>query len=407
MVHPIPEATVHAVRILQSAAAGLAVLLAACGGGSDPTPGSGTPTGSSTVAATSPPTATRETDSSPAPTATQTVASGSASAASTPAPGASPVAAPATGFDGSIYYVATSTTGSRRELKVVTGHGAIRTVPVALSGGEQVSGTGPAGELLIWTGRTLDAVDTVSGERAPFLEWPRSGFGNVAARVAWSSNGRLLALMPSGVSSTKVFPVDAAGAVAWDPVLTVGETDVLSPPNAFLHSWSFAFSADGESLLIAATERRPDRTSGASGLLLYRIADGAMIANLTPEQRCPATNAAMPNSAPRDPDWSIASDRILYLETMSCAAPSPLVHLWVMSADGSDQHDLTEFIPQPTSPTASAVSIWSARWSPDGAEIAVATTNGIFIMSADGSDVRHFPDAQLAPQHQNFAWLPE
>jgi len=74
--------------------------------------------------------------------------------------------------------------------------------------------------------------------------------------------------------------------------------------------------------------------------------------------------------------------------------------IWVMNADGSDQHKLTDNSAVDSSPA----------WSPDGSQIAfISNRDGndeVYIMNADGRDVRRL--TQAAGSSESFpAWSPD
>jgi Tol biopolymer transport system component len=50
-----------------------------------------------------------------------------------------------------------------------------------------------------------------------------------------------------------------------------------------------------------------------------------------------------------------------------------------------------------------AISVWSPVWSPDGEQIAAATSVGTLVMNADGTDVHHVGESRFASQ---VAWQP-
>src|SRR5436190_1695628 len=69
--------------------------------------------------------------------------------------------------------------------------------------------------------------------------------------------------------------------------------------------------------------------------------------------------------------------------------------VWVMNADGSDPHDLTEHHGDVTGPT----------WSPDGTRIAYAWNGYIWIIGADGSGDHDISPADGSDRQP--AWSPD
>lgn len=72
------------------------------------------------------------------------------------------------------------------------------------------------------------------------------------------------------------------------------------------------------------------------------------------------------------PEWSPDGAHIAY---------SSAGQIWVMGADGADQHMLADL----------AGDTFGPAWSPDGAQIAfvngLAATRNLYVMNADGSDL--------------------
>jgi Tol biopolymer transport system component len=126
----------------------------------------------------------------------------------------------------------------------------------------------------------------------------------------------------------------------------------------------------------------------------------------------------------REPDWSPDGTRIAY--TRSDAGSS---RIWVMGADGRGQRQLTGggFAPD-WAPDATRIlyiggdyrlhtvnadgagrrrignvgPIRSARWSPDGARIALTMRDAIWIVNADGSGLRRIRQSAADP-----SWTPD
>jgi Tol biopolymer transport system component len=95
-----------------------------------------------------------------------------------------------------------------------------------------------------------------------------------------------------------------------------------------------------------------------------------------------------------NPAWSPDGTQIAYVRGWEDQA-----QIWVMNADGSDPHPLTD---------ASGPNLFPS-WSPDGATIAFVSFDGsnsdIYAMNTDGSDVRRLTDD---PAHEDQpAWSPD
>jgi Tol biopolymer transport system component len=89
-------------------------------------------------------------------------------------------------------------------------------------------------------------------------------------------------------------------------------------------------------------------------------------------------HALTSDANPKDqlPEWSPDGSRIAY----AASSPATGLDIWVMNADGSDQHPLL----------ADSSATFGPAWSPDGTRIAYldATENTIETMDTQGGDVR-------------------
>jgi TolB protein len=92
-------------------------------------------------------------------------------------------------------------------------------------------------------------------------------------------------------------------------------------------------------------------------------------------------------------DWSPDGSQILF-RTQPLAGTSFGGNLYTIRPDGSDRRQLTHYNPYDTS----AGALWNGSYSPDGGSIVFSTKDGavgeerdlvdVFVMSADGTDVR-------------------
>jgi Tol biopolymer transport system component len=99
------------------------------------------------------------------------------------------------------------------------------------------------------------------------------------------------------------------------------------------------------------------------------------------------------------PDWSPIGDRIVYrhLDAVTTSAS-----VWIMNADGTNARSLVSFPEE-------HVMLAAPKWSRDGQRIAfgasrtvgTATVNGIWVINADGTDLR-----QLTTTQTGFDQLP-
>lgn len=91
-----------------------------------------------------------------------------------------------------------------------------------------------------------------------------------------------------------------------------------------------------------------------------------------------------------EPAWSPDGSRLTYVVRESASVRSDI---WVMHADGSDAHPITD----------GSGSNWSPAWSPDGSRIAFTHGNDIFVMAADGTNVTNLTSD---PEHPTGAFDP-
>ncbi len=87
----------------------------------------------------------------------------------------------------------------------------------------------------------------------------------------------------------------------------------------------------------------------------------------------------------------------------------PGAGIWVMDVDGSDAHPIFQ-----TNGPATADVIGMYRWSPDGTKVAFNQAPSgfpdeqrIYVMNADGSDVRPLTDAEGVWVETDFVWSPD
>ncbi|MCI0549325.1 MAG: hypothetical protein L0287_00060 [Anaerolineae bacterium] len=101
------------------------------------------------------------------------------------------------------------------------------------------------------------------------------------------------------------------------------------------------------------------------------------------------------------PRFSLDDSKILYASTQSGSS-----QIWIMNADGSGKQQLTDGV-APDAPDANA-----PNWSPDGKQIVFwagyETQYGeIWIMNADGANPRQLTDQPAPISSDNPAWSPD
>jgi TolB protein len=152
----------------------------------------------------------------------------------------------------------------------------------------------------------------------------------------------------------------------------------------------YAWSENGDEIVFARTTR--------SGWTLHAIdTDGEN------ERMLGAIRADPENSDP--PVWSSDRGRVLWITVLADPGSDPLpfgnAEIFVANADGSEQRNLTQH------------EGWdnSASWSPDGDEIAFVTDRSgveeLWVMSADGTDLRRLTRGQDVSIDSEPAWAPD
>jgi Tol biopolymer transport system component len=165
--------------------------------------------------------------------------------------------------------------------------------------------------------------------------------------------------------------VDAAGAGS-DPVRLTSDAEAENYP-----SWS----PDGRRLVY---------TRADNGSAIYVInADGTGEARLSPTPGFDAT-----------PSWSSDGTRIVYARLHSAPEPDvpSVTDIWVMNADGSDDHPILANTPFSVEP----------RWSVNDRIVFMSLMNGsdlqIYTMNADGSDLEQLT---TAANNGDPVWSPD
>ncbi len=182
------------------------------------------------------------------------------------------------------------------------------------------------------------------------------GGGTTDARVESSPDGR----------SIMYVDLIYQGSTLTDETLYMANTDgswqksVVSGTRVFEPRWS----SDGQKIVFQSWEHDPPE--------IYSMdVDGGNFQRLT-------------NNAVYDdyPDWSPDGTKVVFISEMDKAVVYPKIY--VMNADGSQQHEITKDYSYDLFP----------QWSADGKQILFqsnrfpASTWGIFLMNADGSDIR-------------------
>jgi TolB protein len=94
------------------------------------------------------------------------------------------------------------------------------------------------------------------------------------------------------------------------------------------------------------------------------------------------------------PAWSPDGSRLAYVVRESATDRSDI---WVMNADGSEAHAITD----------GRGSHWGPTWSPDGSRIAFAHGYDIYVMDADGTSVTNLMPDRIGPGAFDPSWSPD
>ncbi len=175
------------------------------------------------------------------------------------------------------------------------------------------------------------------------------------ASPAWSPDGTRIAFDSTRDGNRDIYIMNADGS---------GQTNLTN--NSPLSDLSPAWSPDGARIAFISGSK------GNWDIYTMKV-DGGRQTNLT-------NNSGWWSSPPQLPAWSPDGTRIAFL----------FGYVYVMNADGSGQANLTD------------LGVWSLdshpAWSPDGTRIAfdheeAADTLRIYVVNADGSDLRPLPSA--------------
>jgi Tol biopolymer transport system component len=119
------------------------------------------------------------------------------------------------------------------------------------------------------------------------------------------------------------------------------------------------------------------------------------------------------NSTEREVEPQLSPDGAQILFGRQRAPGAPQARLWLMNADGTNQHDVSP-PPLPTSSPGPPLVSWDRNgiWSPDGTQIAfirAGNPSGILIMNADGSNAHaEIPISEaLVDRYTSLVWSPD
>ncbi len=199
--------------------------------------------------------------------------------------------------------------------------------------------------------------------------------------IAWSPDGRSLAMAVSMAAKTQIYVQDLEG----------GARSITS---ADLHAWSPSWSPDGSQIVFAGSrDVYPGGRWGSNAEIFVMNADGSDIRQLTD------------NSYPDDdPAWSPDGERIVF-STLRAGDNSDL---YVMDPEGNILQRLTD---NNTGADYTHAGDSKPAWSPDGSQIAFLNTTGgrdeyrIRVIDATGYNLRTLRVDTAEIHH--LAWSPD
>ncbi|HEX7263944.1 MAG TPA: hypothetical protein VF383_07175 [Candidatus Dormibacteraeota bacterium] len=228
----------------------------------------------------------------------------------------------------------------------------------AVTGG--YGGTGGAG----WAS-SIWVLDTATGHTAQLISCPYEC--DEFSGLSWSPDGsRLVFSVADYASNTAQLDlVDSSGA----------HLTQLTHLSSIRYAWQPSWSPDG-TLIAFAT-----RSSGGIGFIKP---DGSGLV---------VRSIGAGNLAAWDPTWSPDGSRIAYVHDPVGAGG---YELWSMDPDGSHRTQIF------TTSSCCMTFLGGPAWSPDGTLIATVTFNTLWVMNADGSNVKSLG----AISNDRPAWQP-
>lgn len=245
-----------------------------------------------------------------------------------------------------------------------------------------VSGQTIHGDPIVWL------LDMTTGQSAPLGENP----GDLTGSPRWSPDGSRLAYYDRTLGAIAVHDF-RSGAVSFIPA-TSGEMGSWSSDGAAIVFPEILFSEQGD----AGPTPAPGATPGAEGEGRDRFYSHLLRVNVATNEMLDLSGEALVEDL--SAAYSPTGEWIAFARKFVDERWTPGRQLWLMRADGGDQHPLT------ADPNYNHSAI---LWSRDGRSLifqrfdvtAAATPAEIWAINADGADLRRIISGGYLP-----AWLP-
>jgi len=137
--------------------------------------------------------------------------------------------------------------------------------------------------------------------------------------------------------------------------------------------------------MVAVPPRRRRHTSRVTAAVTFLVTVAIVLGAAGLRSRGHAAFGTMPDLSGVELPTPVASK----------SADTDGFRLWLMTADGQRQVPITDFYAEATA--------LGAAWSPDGSRIAFHTGDGLYVINADGTDLRRLP----GPPGTNPTWSPD
>jgi Tol biopolymer transport system component len=155
------------------------------------------------------------------------------------------------------------------------------------------------------------------------------------------------------------------------------------------------------------SETRPRWSPDGTRILFEAVEDGAVIVGVMDLDSGPVTMLTDDSSASGGADWSPDGTLIVYHHSPWTAGGTGAGELWVMNADGTDQHAITH-APQVVSKEGEGWPVdHEPKWSQDGTLIAFTRGLDVYVVAPDGSGLTNLTPGGVDLSDRVVAWSPD